>query len=150
MTISAKYWTYFKVFNEMSKILLHLTSLVVLTSSAFLLMELIRVLTSERCTSQRTKYSRPSRLSLSFRHGRVSKWWILASNVWNTVNTLKCNYCNYTGLHPSMTTVGWNCAAQYLIWKGAFWTKFSKQPLYLNYVPITKIKSEWLCLTCGF
>lgn len=61
---------------------LHLTSLVVLTSSAFLLMELMRVLTSERCTSQRTKYSRPSRLSLSFRHGRVSKWWILDSNVW--------------------------------------------------------------------
>ena len=76
---------------------LHLTSLVVLTSSAFLLMELMRVLTSERCTSQRTKYSRPSRLSLSFRHGRVSKWWILASNVWNTVITLKCtgSYSKY-------------------------------------------------------
>ena len=64
---------------------LHLTSLVVLTSSVFLLMDPIRVLTSDRCTSQRTKYSRPSRLSLSFRHGRVSKWWIFASNVWNTV-----------------------------------------------------------------
>lgn len=59
----------------------HLTSLVVLTSSAFLLMELTKVLTSDRWISQRTKYSRAWRLSLSFRHGRVSKWWILASNV---------------------------------------------------------------------
>lgn len=81
------------LFYKNSNRLLHLTSLVVLTSSAFLFMELIRVLTSERCTSQRTKYSRPSRLSLSFRHGRVSKWWILDSNVWNTVNTLKCYSC---------------------------------------------------------
>lgn len=65
---------------------LHLTSFVVLTSSAFLLIELMRVLTSERCTSQRTKYSRLCRLSLGLRHGRVSKWWIFASNVWNAVN----------------------------------------------------------------
>lgn len=68
---------------------LHLTSLVVFTSSAFLLREPMSVLTSDRCTSQRTKYSSPSRLSFSFGHGRVSRWWIFASNVWKTFNTIK-------------------------------------------------------------
>lgn len=78
-TILNAFQNYF--FYKGSKMGLHLTSLVVLTSSAFLLIELTRVLTSDRCTSQRTKYSRPSRLSFSFRLGRVSKWWIFASNV---------------------------------------------------------------------
>lgn len=86
---------------------LHLTSLVVLTSSAFLLIELTRVLTSERCSSQRTKYSRPWRFSLNFLDGRVSKWWILASNVWNTVSTLMRHECTmippqYSQLHCTM------------------------------------------------
>lgn len=76
---SALLWFFFSAFWW--KILLHLTSLVVFTSSAFLFREPMRVLTSDRCTSQRTKYSKPSRLSLSFRHGRVSRWWIFASKV---------------------------------------------------------------------
>ena len=59
------------------------TSLVVLTSSAILLIELMSVPTSERCSSQRTKYSSASCwLRVAFPLCRVSRWWILASNVW--------------------------------------------------------------------
>lgn len=72
-------WFFFYAYGR--QVLLHLTSLVVFTSSAFLFREPMRVLTSDRCSSQRTKYSRPSMLSLSFRHGRVSRWWIFASKV---------------------------------------------------------------------
>lgn len=63
---------------------LHLSSLVVLTSSATLLMELMKVLRSELWTSQRTKYSSSAVPSRGFRLSLVSRWWILASNVfWN-------------------------------------------------------------------
>lgn len=60
---------------------LHLSSLVVLTSSATLLMELMKVLRSELWTSQRTKYSSSAIPSRAFRLSLVSRWWILASNV---------------------------------------------------------------------
>lgn len=60
---------------------LHLSSLVVLTSSATLLMELMKVLRSELWTSQRTKYSSSAVPSRGFRLSLVSRWWILASNV---------------------------------------------------------------------
>lgn len=53
---------------------LHLSSLVVLTSSATLLMELMKVLRSELWTSQRTKYSNSAVPSRDFRLSLVSRW----------------------------------------------------------------------------
>ena len=53
---------------------LHLSSLVVLTSSVTLLMELMKVLRSELWTSQRTKYSSSAVSSRAFRLSLVSRW----------------------------------------------------------------------------
>lgn len=84
----------------------------VLTSSATLLMELMKVLRSELWTSKRTKYSSSAVPSRSFRLSLVSRWWILASNVFWDMERKKKN--------PTLSNI-WNTFCYYP--KMSIWTQ---------------------------